>query len=175
MPPKKPLDPNQPAKPRAARRPAAATLPFSDSPPLEMKTQPQAPAAKTAPLTGATPVATTPVTSVDIEIFARNFARIIEEGGKALAAYMKPREEGKIAGERAEEVTDVVKTLGQVVEYWFADPQRTFELQSNLGKSYLDLWMSTAKRMTGETTPAVAQPRRQEFRSPRREIPMRHG
>ena len=33
--------------------------------------------------------------SVDVEAFARNLARMIEQGGKALAAYMKPREEGE--------------------------------------------------------------------------------
>ena len=97
-------------------------------------------------------------TSVDVEVFARNAARMIEEGGKALAAYMRPREEGKLNDERAEEVTDVVKTLGHVLEYWLADPQRMYEMQSRLGKSYLDLWASAAKRMTGEETPPVAKP-----------------
>ena len=67
--------------------------------------------------------------SVDIEAFARNAARMIEEGGKALAAYMQPREDGKLHDERAEEVTDVVKTLGHVLEYWLADPQRALEMQ----------------------------------------------
>ena len=43
-------------------------------------------------------------------------ARMIEQGGKALAAYMKPREEGKYKGEMTEEVTDVVKTVGHVAE-----------------------------------------------------------
>ena len=33
--------------------------------------------------------------SADMEEFARNVARIIEEGGKAMAAYLKPREEGQ--------------------------------------------------------------------------------
>ena len=31
---------------------------------------------------------------VDVEVFARNIARMVEEGGKALAAYLKPREDG---------------------------------------------------------------------------------
>ena len=33
--------------------------------------------------------------AVDIEEFAKNLARMVEEGGKALAAYLKPREEGQ--------------------------------------------------------------------------------
>ena len=48
------------------------------------------------------------------------------------------------------EFVDMVKTLGQVAEYWLADPQRTFELQSALGKGYLDLWAHAARRMAGE-------------------------
>ena len=97
-------------------------------------------------------------TSVDIERFAKNIARMVEEGGKALAAYLKPREEGRIKDERAEEITDMVKTLGHVMEYWLSDPQRTFDLQSRLARSYLDLWASTVKRMAGEPTPPVVKP-----------------
>ncbi len=61
--------------------------------------------------------------STDFEEFANNLARMVEEGGKALAAYLKPREEGRIESDHAEFV-DMVKTLGQVAEYWLADPQR---------------------------------------------------
>ena len=80
------------------------------------------------------------VGAVDVEAFANNLARMVEEGGKALAAYMKPREEGAVAAGLSDEITDVVKTLGQVAEYWLSDPQRAVELQSRLGKAYLDLW-----------------------------------
>jgi len=95
---------------------------------------------------------------VDVEVFSRNLARLVEEGGRALAAYLKPREEGRMGGELAEEMTDIVKTLGQVAEYWMADPQRTVELQNRLGKSYLDLWAAAVKRLAGEATPPVAAP-----------------
>ena len=95
--------------------------------------------------------------SVNVEEFAKNVARMVEEGGKALAAYLKPREEGRVEEQQAE-VTDVVKTFGRVAEYWFADPRRTLELQTSLGKSYLDLWASAVKRMAGEEVAPVAQP-----------------
>ena len=55
--------------------------------------------------------------SVNVEEFAQNVARMVEEGGKAMAAYLKPREEGQVDDQHAE-VTDVVKTLGKVAEYW---------------------------------------------------------
>ena len=98
------------------------------------------------------------VGSVDVEVFSRNLARLIEEGGKALAAYLKPREEGKIDGDLSNDVTDVVRTVGQVAEYWLSDPKRALELQTNLGRAYLDLWAGAVKRMAGEQTPPVASP-----------------
>jgi polyhydroxyalkanoate synthase subunit PhaC len=96
--------------------------------------------------------------SVDVEQFSRNLARVVEEGGRALAAYLKPREDGSGNRELAEEVNEVVRTLGQVAQYWLADPQRTLELQARLGKAYLDLWGSAAKRLAGELTEPVATP-----------------
>src|SRR5271170_497982 len=96
--------------------------------------------------------------AVDVEAFSHNVARLIEESGRALAAYLKPREQGHDNGELAGEVTEVVKTLGRVAEYWLADPQRAVELQNRLGKAYLDLWASTAKRLAGEDTAPIATP-----------------
>ena len=63
--------------------------------------------------------------AVDYEALGRNLARMMEEGGKALAAYMKPREHGLVAGDKSAEWTDLVKTFGRVFEYWLADPGRT--------------------------------------------------
>src|SRR5665647_1576453 len=108
------------------------------------------------------------VGAVDVEALAHNLARMIEEGGKALAAYMKPREEGKYNDELADDVTDVVKTVGQVAEYWLSDPQRAVELQTSLGRAYLDLWSGAVKRMAGEPAdPAVApDPKDKRFSDP---------
>ncbi|HEY6834585.1 MAG TPA: class I poly(R)-hydroxyalkanoic acid synthase, partial [Pseudolabrys sp.] len=98
------------------------------------------------------------ISSVDVEALSRNLARLVEEGGKALAAYMKPREEGKIKPELAEDITDVVKTVGQVMEYWLSDPQRAVELQTSLGRAYLDLWAGAVKRLAGEEAPPSVTP-----------------
>ena len=99
------------------------------------------------------------VGTVDVEAFSRNLARLVEEGGRALAAYLKPLEQGRNAdGSAADEVAEVVKTLGQVAEYWLADPQRSLELQTRLGKAYLDLWGAAVKRLAGEPAPPVAAP-----------------
>jgi polyhydroxyalkanoate synthase len=95
---------------------------------------------------------------VDVEAFAHNVARMVEEGGKALAAYMKPREKGEISGELSDDVADAVKSLGRVAEYWMSDPRRALEVQTSLGRAYLDLWASAVKRMAGEQTEPVAKP-----------------
>ena len=96
--------------------------------------------------------------AVDIEAFSRNLARVVEEGGRALAAYLKPREQGQGNRELAEELNEVAKTLGQVAHYWLADPNRAIELQTRFGQAYLELWASAAKRLTGEPTAPVASP-----------------
>jgi polyhydroxyalkanoate synthase len=96
--------------------------------------------------------------SLDVEEFSRNLARLVEQGGRALAAYLRPLEHGRDDHELTDEVAEVVKTLSQVAEYWLADPQRTVDLQTRLGRSYLELWAAAAKRLTGEQAPPVAVP-----------------
>jgi polyhydroxyalkanoate synthase len=108
--------------------------------------------------TGKPPAPATGIGLFDYEAFARNLARMMEEGGKAMAAYMKPREEGKVKDDSVAEWTDVFKTLGRVAEYWLADPSRTVELQTTLGKAYLDLWAAGAKRLAGETNEPLVKP-----------------
>jgi polyhydroxyalkanoate synthase subunit PhaC len=111
---------------------------------------------------------TATVGNVDVEALSHNIARLIEEGGKALAAYLKPREEGKIKGDGAEDITDVVKSVGRVAEYWLSDPRRALEVQTSLGRAYLELWASAVKRMAGEQAePVVApDPRDKRFADP---------
>ena len=117
----------------------------------------QPPSVKTAEQQALTPIPAQ-IGTVDIEQFSRNLARLVEEGGRALAAYLKPREQGHEDKELADEITEVVRTLSEVAEYWLSDPQRTVELQTSLGKAYLDLWASAVRRLAGESTVPVATP-----------------
>src|SRR6476469_6997498 len=111
---------------------------------------------------------TATVGNVDVEALSHNIARLVEEGGKALAAYLKPREEGKIKGDSAEDITDVVKSVGRVSEDWLSDPRRALEVQTSLGRAYLELWASAVKRMAGEQAePVIApDPRDKRFADP---------
>src|SRR5215813_6352226 len=92
----------------------------------------------------------------DAEAFAMNLARAMESGGKALAAYLKPRQTGEVTDKPPEELTEVVKTLGAVAEYWMSDSERSSEIQTRIAKGYLDLWGSAMRRLAGEEAmPAI--------------------
>jgi polyhydroxyalkanoate synthase len=84
-------------------------------------------------------------------------ARLMEEGGRAFAAYFMPRDIASRSG-YADEVVEAAKTLGHVAEYWYADPQRTVEMQARLGKGFLDLFTSMSKRLAGEEAAPAATP-----------------
>jgi polyhydroxyalkanoate synthase subunit PhaC len=101
------------------------------------------------------PVMTAPI---DVEALAHNVGRLVEEGGRAIAAYLKPREQGERKLGYADEIADTIKTLGQVLEYWYADPKRALEMQTRIGRSFLDLFTVTARRLAGEAASPVATP-----------------
>ncbi|MCP3408312.1 alpha/beta hydrolase [Bradyrhizobium sp. CCGB01] len=109
-----------------------------------------------------------PETNFDAEAFAMNVARAMESGGKALAAYLKPRESGEVQDRPPAELTEVVKTFTSVAEYWLSDTSRSSDLQTKLAKDYLDLWGSAARRMAGQdAAPAIApSPRDKRFADP---------
>lgn len=154
------------ALPRYAVRPSqrraqaqAETLAAPVPPPQAVPTAPAQPAAQPG---AAKPGAPEPPPlgsgPIDLQAFAGNLARLVEEGGKAMAAYMRPREEGLIQDDVAEDIADVMKTIGNVAEYWLADPKRTVEAQSRLIGGYLELWSSTLKRLSGKEAKPVAEP-----------------
>jgi polyhydroxyalkanoate synthase len=94
----------------------------------------------------------------NFEELSRNMAALVEEAGKATAAYIRPLEERRANTGLADEVGEVVKTLGTVAEYWLIDPQKAIEAQSRLGSTFLELWAATLKRMQGEPAEPVAAP-----------------
>ncbi len=100
----------------------------------------------------------------DFDALSRNMARLVEESGKALAAYIKPLESGKTNPDMAEHVGDAVKTLGHVAERWLADPKKALEAQSALSSSFLTLWSQTLRRLAGEEAPPVVPPDRTDKR-----------
>jgi polyhydroxyalkanoate synthase len=134
-----------PAEPAQSAAPAAPPKPARDAAP------PPAITAQPASTSGQQP-------ALDVEALAHNIAQAIEQGGKALAAYMTPRQSGQIKTTIAAEIGEMARSIGRVVDYYLADPQRAFAAQTALSKQFVELWASTLQRLQGEQAPPVAAP-----------------
>ena len=156
-----------------ARRPAAAPAIARDrkgAPPPLPPSGPAAPAPSAAPAPekeaeptragagepGASERRDTPLP--DFEALSRNVARLIEEGGKVIAAYLKPRAAGEAPSAPGGQIADIVTTLGRVAEYYISDAQRAFEAQAALSTQFIDLWGRTLRRLNGEDVAPLAAP-----------------
>jgi polyhydroxyalkanoate synthase len=148
----------QPAKPAttgaAAAKPAApprAPTPLPKASTAAPAAKPAEPAAVAAP--AATPARGIPMP--DFEALSRNVARLIDEGSKAAAAYLKPRE-GASPGRAGDDAADAVNTFGKVAEYYYASPQRAFAAQAALANQFMALLSSTMHRLSGDAPPEPA-------------------
>ncbi|OOG75608.1 class I poly(R)-hydroxyalkanoic acid synthase [Sinorhizobium sp. A49] len=103
---------------------------------------------------GFDPKSVEPYIVKDPEGLAVNLARAMEQLGKAASAWLAPRETGEKSDVFAEPVTDMVKTLSRVSEYWLSDPRRTLEAQTHLMGSFFEMWSRTLNRMSGDTAAA---------------------
>lgn len=103
---------------------------------------------------GFDPKSVEPYIVKDPESLAVNLARAMEQLGKAASAWLAPRETGEKSDVFAEPVTDMVKTLSRVSEYWLSDPRRTLEAQTHLMGSFFEMWSRTLHRMSGDVAAA---------------------
>ncbi|WP_375459612.1 PHA/PHB synthase family protein [uncultured Enterovirga sp.] len=110
------------------------------------------------------PDATPDMPVPDFNALSRNMALFVEGAGKATAAYLKPAADGNKTPGLADEVAEMVKTLGVVAERWLIDPKKAVEAQTRLGSQFMELWASTLRRMQGEEAEPVAQPTAQDKR-----------
>lgn len=94
----------------------------------------------------------------DFDELAVNAAKIMEEGARLQAAYMKPVERGEIPPTIADEAQEVVRTLGQIAQSWLSNPQKAIEAQTRFSTGFIDLWARTLRRMNGEQAEPVATP-----------------
>lgn len=85
----------------------------------------------------------------DPESFARNLARVIEQAGKAAAAWSAPREKGEAHDTLSGPMVDMVKTFSKLTEYWLSDPSRALEAQTRLFSSYMNIWANAIRRTQG--------------------------
>lgn len=100
----------------------------------------------------------------DFDKLAQNMGRFMEEAGKVTAAYLKPIERGVTKTSAADDVSDMVKTIGRVAERWVTDPRRMIEAQASLTSDFMNLWAATLKRASGEEAAPVAEPDKRDSR-----------
>jgi len=99
---------------------------------------------------GFDPAQVEPFVIKNPEAMTLNLARSLENLGKAASAWLAPRESGDKQELLAEPITDLVRTLSKVVEYWVADPTRALQAQTLLFSSYAQIWMSSLQKASGE-------------------------
>ncbi len=151
---------------------AAAIIQTPAPPPAPAASAEPAPAPKAAP---AAPSSSPPSAAdgaffgghyplPDTEALARNIASAIEHAGRAMAAYLRPRETGEIKTTIADEVGEMVRSIGRVAEYYMSDPNRAIEAQTALTTQFIDLWAATLQRFQGMPAKSVAEPDRSDKR-----------
>ncbi len=158
--PAEPLESAAPAQVEAApvdKRASASSArpePVSDAKPLRAAPAAGAPARALAepPGEGAPPPAP------DVDALAQNIAQAIEQGFKVLAAYLRPRESGEIKTTIADDIGEMVRSIGRVAEYYMAEPQRALAAQAALTTQFADLWAATLHRLQGEKAEPIAPP-----------------
>ena len=94
----------------------------------------------------------------DTEALARNIGDAIEHAGRAMAAYLRPRETGEIKTTITDEIGEMVRSFGHVAEYYMSDPTRAIEAQTALTTRFIDLWAGTLQRFQGAPAKPVAEP-----------------
>ena len=103
------------------------------------------------------PSAIEPYIVKDPEAFALNFARMLEELGRAASAWVAPRESGQKTDTVSEPVADMVKTFSKVSEYWLSDPSRAIEAQTHLLTSYFNVWNASVQKLAGAEVESPAK------------------
>ena len=86
----------------------------------------------------------------DPDKLAANLARVVEEAGKAAAAWARPREQGLAQDTVADPMADIVRTFSKVTEYWLADPTRALEAQTKLFAGYMTVWSNSIRKLANE-------------------------
>jgi polyhydroxyalkanoate synthase len=101
--------------------------------------------------------------SFNPEAFSSNLARAFQSSGQALATYL-----GANNTQPPGEMNEVIKTMTAVANYWLSDAERANQLQTKLGKAYLDLLTGASRRLAGEDAPPVVEPapRDKRFQDP---------
>jgi polyhydroxyalkanoate synthase subunit PhaC len=139
----------------AAEPPSAPAISAAGAPPAAAPIPAPAPPAAGQ---GAVPGFGASYPMPNFEALARNVASATEQAGKAFTAYMRPRQSGEIKDTTlAEDLGEMVRSLGRLAEYYMSDPRRALEAQAALATHFIDLWASTLLRFQGGAAKPIAE------------------
>ena len=100
----------------------------------------------------------------DPERFARNMARLMEETGKAVAAWMGPRLSGERPLDAPEDAQRMMKTFAAVQQAWLKQPEKLVAAYGELWTQQFRLWTSSMQRLLGHEPEPVAEPHHKDAR-----------
>jgi polyhydroxyalkanoate synthase len=91
------------------------------------------------------------------DALTRNLVRLFDEGAKVLG---KLAERGNQAGPYsvASEANEAIKLLGEIARHWLSEPGKLAAAQSELLKSYAEVWSRSVRRFLGEEVEPVIEP-----------------
>ena len=85
----------------------------------------------------------------DPQRFAENMGRLMEETGKAVAAWMEPRLSGERPLDSPDEAARMMRTFAEVQQAWLKQPHKLMEAYGQLWTSHFQLWTSSMQRLFG--------------------------
>jgi hypothetical protein len=89
----------------------------------------------------------------DPQRFAQNMARLVEETGKAVTAFVEPRVSNPAQPlARGGDFTHIMNALSQIQQAWLFQPQKLMAAQAELWQRYWQLWTSALAILTSGGT-----------------------
>jgi polyhydroxyalkanoate synthase subunit PhaC len=93
------------------------------------------------------------------DALAKNMVRLFDQGAKAVSTLAeRTGTNGQGPYSIASEVGEAAKSFGEIARHWVADPGKFATAQSELFKSYADLWGRSFRRFLGEEVEPVVVP-----------------
>jgi polyhydroxyalkanoate synthase len=105
----------------------------------------------------------------DPQKFAQNMARLVEETGKAVTAFVEPRVSNPAQAWVSGDLTRMMNAFTQIQQAWLWQPHKLIEAQAELWQRYWALWTSAFAGIAGQagTEPVVApDPKDARFKDP---------
>jgi len=100
----------------------------------------------------------------DPEEFARNMVEMLQQGSRVLSQYLNRADTKAGPYSTASEISEATKTLNEILKHWLADPARFAEAQTELLRSYAQIWNNSLRRMMGEDVAPLIEPEKGDNR-----------